>query len=110
MTEMTPTVPAAEPPGSRFRRRTRNVLIVFTILWGLALLPAAFFAMLFPFAFDQGASDAAWRVALGLIGMPFAFIIGLVLMWGLFLLKKYRAALIAISAPVIYLIIFALVA
>ncbi len=95
---------------ARERRRTRILLIVFTVLWVLALVPASGFALMFPFAFDQGPSDAATRVAVGLIGMPFAFLISLALMWVLFLLKKHALALAAILLPIVYLVVFAIVA
>lgn len=95
---------------SRGRRRTRIALIVITVLWVLALLPAGAFALMSPFAFDSGTSDAAWRVFVGLIAMPFVLVFSTIIAWILFALKKHRASILAALLPVVYFVVFLIVA
>ncbi|MCU0509274.1 MAG: hypothetical protein MUC34_12945 [Anaerolineae bacterium] len=105
MSEATVTEKRAAPRP----RWAKIVMIVMTILWLIALLPAAGFALMFPFAFDQGPSQQATIVALGLVGGPFAIIGALLLAWLLFAARLVKLAVIAMFLPLVYFVIFLLV-
>ncbi len=110
MTQITTETTVLEARRSRTRRRTRIALIVSTLLWILALLPAGAFALMSPFAFDSGTSDAAWRVFIGLIGMPFVLVLSTVIAWVMYALKWHAAAIVAALLPVVYFVVFLIVA
>ena len=98
-------------PGRAPRPRSMKIfMIIMTILWLLALLPAGAFALMSPFAFDQGTSDAAWRVFVGLIGAPFALLLSLLVAWVLFAARLYKAAVVVMLFPALYLVVFFIVA
>jgi hypothetical protein len=84
-------------------------MIIMTIAWVLALLPAGGFALMFPFAFDQGVSPQAVRVAVGLVLGPFVILGTLALGWLLFAARRIKPAVIAMFLPVLYFVIFLLV-
>ena len=85
-------------------------MIVMTIVWLLALVPAGLFALMFPFAFDQGVSPQATTVAVGLVGGPFVLIGALLLAWLLFAARLSKAAVAAMFLPLVYYVIFFIVA
>ncbi len=105
MTETTVTEQRAAPRP----RWAKIVMIVMTTLWLIALLPAAGFALMFPFAFDQGVSQQATIVAVGLVGGPFAIIGALLLAWLLFAARLSKLAVIAMLLPLVYFVVFLLV-
>jgi hypothetical protein len=84
-------------------------MIVMTIIWLLVLVPAGLFAMMFPFAFDQGTSPQAWTVAIGLVGGPFAIIGSLLLAWLLFAARFIKAAAVVMFLPLVYFVVFLIV-
>lgn len=101
---------AAEKPQPAPRPKwAKIVMIVMTIIWLLALIPAGLFALMSPFAFDQGVSQQATTVAVGLVGGPFAIIGALLLAWLLFAARLIKPAVIAMLLPLVYYVIFLIV-
>ena len=99
-----------EKPQPAPRPKSAKVfMIIMTIVWLLALVPAGLFALMFPFAFDQGVSPQATRVAVGLVGGPFALIGALLLAWLLFAARRIRLAMIAMFLPLVYFVVFFIV-
>lgn len=106
MTEAT----APEQPQRAPRPKWAKIfMIIMTIVWLLALVPAGLFAMMFPFAFDQGVSPQATTVAVGLVGGPFALIGGLLLAWLLFAARLIKLAVVAMFLPLVYFVVFLIV-
>jgi hypothetical protein len=103
MTEATPLEKPTAPPRPKW---AKIIMIVMTILWLVALLPAGGFALMFPFAFDQGPSQQATIVAVGLIGGPFAIIGALLLAWLLFAARLIKLAVFAMLLPLVYFVVF----
>ena len=106
MNELTASEKFRPAPRPRWAKIT---MLVMTIAWLLALVPAGLFALMSPFAFDQGASPQATRVAVGLIGGPFALIGSLLLAWLLFAARLIKPAVIAMLLPLVYFVVFLLV-
>jgi hypothetical protein len=102
-TDAEQTQPAPRP------KWAKTFMIIMTIVWALALVPAGLFAMMFPFAFDQGVSPEAVRVAVGLVGGPFALLGALLLAWLLFAARRIRLAVAAMFLPLVYFVIFVIV-
>lgn len=89
---------------SRRRKVARIILIALTILWIILLAPALMFALLSPFAFDSGATAAAYRVFYLLISFPFVLFFSPILAWILYWLKRYLLAGIAALIPALYFV------
>ena len=103
---------ATAPSPTEHSPRSKPVkiyMIVMTVIWLLALLPAGMFALMSPFAFDQGPSPQATRIALGLIGGPFALVGSLLLGWLLFAARWMKAAVVAMLLPILYFVVFLIV-
>ena len=107
MNDATAPGQTARPPRPK---SAKAFMVIMTIVWLLALVPAGMFAMMFPFAFDQGPSEQATRIALGLIGGPFVLIGTLLLAWLLFAARLIKPAILAMFLPALYFVIFLLVA
>jgi hypothetical protein len=110
MSEMSSEPGSTRQKQAHRQRRTRTVLIVLTVTWVLALFPAGAFALMSPFAFDSGTSEGAWRVFIGLIGMPVVLVLSTLIAWVLFGLKKYTAAIVLVLAPLVYFVAFLFIA
>jgi hypothetical protein len=106
---MNEVAPAENPSSAPRPKWAKIVMLVMTVVWLLALVPAGLFAMMFPFAFDQGVSPQATRVAVGLVGGPFVLIGALLLAWLLFAARWVKLALIALVLPLVYFVIFLIV-
>lgn len=98
-----------KPSAAPRPKRAKIAMIIMTIVWLLALVPASLFALMFPFAFDQGTSPQAWTVAIGLLGGPFAIIGSLLLAWLLFAARLIKAAIVVMFLPLVYFVVFLLV-
>lgn len=106
MNEMTATEKPRPAPRPKW---AKIAMIIMTIIWLLALVPAGMFALMSPFAFDQGVSPQATRVAVGLIGGPFALVGALLLAWLLFAARLIKPAVIAMFLPLVYFAVFLIV-
>src|SRR3989304_5444451 len=88
-----------QPVSSRTRRVIKITLIVLTILWVLLLIPAGMFALLSPFAFDNGVTDEAFQVFYILISFPFVLLFSPIIAWILYRLKLDLPAVIIALLP-----------
>lgn len=98
----TQPTPTPTTPAKPLKRPALIILIIFTILYLLLLVPAALFAMLSPFAFDSGTSSQAWQVFIFLVSTPFVLLGGLILPWIFYVLKWYLPAMITAALPLLY--------
>lgn len=92
-------------PKRRKQRFTLIVLIIFTVIYLLLLVPAGLLAMMFPFAFDSGATTEAYTVAILLLTFPIALILAPIIAWILYKFKQYIAALVFILLPLVYFLL-----
>jgi hypothetical protein len=97
-------LPAVQPRVRLFRRVSKIILIILTILWAVLLIPAVMFALLSPFAFDSGATPAAFQVFYMLISFPFVLLIAPVIAWILYWLKLHTLAVIVACIPAMWFV------
>lgn len=90
---------------SRRRARTRNYLIVMTVLYLMLLIPAALAVMMTPFAFDQGPSPEAWALVTKILALPLVVIAAIVGMWMFYKLKLYWVAIAWSLLPVVNILL-----
>ena len=93
----------------RARRRTLVALLLITSLFLLSLIPAAFFVMMSPMAFDSGASKESWMIVLPIWCYPPAVLLSVAGSWIAFAAKRYRFALIWSLLPLLNVVFLAAV-
>ena len=88
------------PAGPRW---LRPVLILFTILCLLMLVPTALMAVTAPMLSDSGVNAAVWMLMLGGVLGPIVFLLSPITAWVGYGTARYRLAWMAMGVPLIWL-------
>ncbi len=86
------------------KRSHRKAMIWVTVLYGLALLPTAFLALMSPMASDAGVNTKVWTFMIAMATWPLGFILAIVLGWLFFGLRSSRGVWFAIALPWFWLV------
>ena len=78
------------------------LLIVFTILCGLLLVPTALMAVTAPMLSDSGVNAGVWALMLGGLAGPIVFLLSPIAAWVGYGTARYRLACSAMAVPLIW--------
>jgi membrane protease YdiL (CAAX protease family) len=85
-------------------RWLRLVLIFFTIVCLLMLVPTALMAITAPMLSDSGINAAVWALMLGGVLGPIVFLVSPITAWVSYGIARYRLAWMAMGGPLIWLV------
>jgi hypothetical protein len=86
------------------KRGHRKAMIWASTLYGLALLPTGFMAVMSPMASDAGVNTKVWTFMIAMATWPLGFIVAIVLGWLFFGLRWPRGMWFAIALPWLWLV------
>jgi hypothetical protein len=85
-------------------RGLRPVLILFTIVCLVMLVPTALMAVTAPLLSDSGVNAAVWALMLGGMLGPIVFLVSPITAWVGYGTTRYRLAWMAMGGPLVWLL------
>jgi len=85
-------------------RGLRVLLIVFTLLWLLLIVPVCLMAVTSPMLTDAGVNAGVWALMAGGALGPIVFLASLIAAWVGFGTRRYRLAKVAMCGPLAWLV------